>query len=70
MLPQYDRHCRNLTPRGGSGQAGAGEPYVIRQKVPLEGTTTFDDVVYGSITVENSTLDDQVLLKADGFPHL
>lgn len=43
-------------------------PYVIRQKVPLEGTTTFDDVVYGSITVENSTLDDQVLLKADGFP--
>ena len=36
--------------------------------MPLEGTTTFDDIVYGSITVENSTLDDQVLLKADGFP--
>lgn len=68
IAPQYDRHCRNLTPEEVQVKLDAGEPYVIRQKVPLEGTTTFDDVVYGSITVENSTLDDQVLLKADGFP--
>lgn len=68
IAPQYDRHCRNLTPEEVQAKLDAGEPYVIRQKVPLEGTTTFDDVVYGSITVENSTLDDQVLLKADGFP--
>lgn len=68
IAPQYDRHCRNLTPEEVQAKLDAGEPYVIRQKVPLEGITTFDDVVYGSITVENSTLDDQVLLKADGFP--
>ncbi len=68
IAPQYDRHCRNLTPEEVQAKLDAGVPYVIRQKVPLEGTTTFDDVVYGSITVENSTLDDQVLLKADGFP--
>ena len=68
IAPQYDRHCRNLTPEEVQAKLDAGEPYVIRQKVPLEGTTTFDDVVYGSITVENSTLDDQVLRKADGFP--
>lgn len=68
IAPQYDRHCRNLTPEEVQAKLDVGEPYVIRQKVPLEGTTTFDDVVYGSITVENSTLDDQVLLKADGFP--
>lgn len=68
IAPQYDRHCRNLTPEEVQAKLDAGEPYVIRRKVPLEGTTTFDDVVYGSITVENSTLDDQVLLKADGFP--
>ena len=46
----------------------SGIPYVIRQKMPTEGTTTFDDVVYGSITVENNELDDQILIKADGFP--
>ena len=68
IAPQYDRHCRNLTPEEVQAKLDAGVPYVIRQKVPLEGTTTFDDVVYGSITVENSPLDDQVLLKADGFP--
>ena len=68
IAPQYDRHCRNLTPEEVQEKLASGAPYVIRQKVPLEGTTTFDDVVYGSITVENSTLDDQILLKADGFP--
>ena len=46
----------------------AGEPYVIRQKIPQTGTTTFHDAIFGDITVENSTLDDQVLLKRDGLP--
>ncbi|MEG0615754.1 MAG: glutamate--tRNA ligase, partial [Oscillospiraceae bacterium] len=45
-----------------------GIPYVIRQKVPTEGTTTFHDEIYGDITVENSTLDDQILIKTDGMP--
>ena len=49
-------------------RAEAGEPYVIRQRIPKEGTTTFHDAVFGDITVENSTLDDQVLLKRDGLP--
>ena len=46
----------------------AGEMYVIRQRIPMEGSTTFHDLVYGDITVKNSTLDEQVLLKSDGFP--
>ena len=46
----------------------AGKPYVIRQRIPEEGTTTFHDVSFGDITVENKTLDDQVLLKRDGLP--
>ena len=46
----------------------AGTPYVIRQKMPLEGTTTFHDEVYGDITVENTVLDDQILIKTDGMP--
>ena len=46
----------------------AGKPYVIRQRIPHEGTTTFHDVSFGDITVENKTLDDQVLLKRDGLP--
>ena len=46
----------------------AGEPYVIRQKIPEGGFTTFHDAIFGDITVENSTLDDQILLKRDGLP--
>lgn len=43
-------------------------PYVIRQKIPHEGNTTFSDAIFGDITVENNTLDDQVLIKPDGLP--
>ena len=46
----------------------AGEPYVIRQKIPREGVTGFDDVVYGHIEVNNSEMDDQILIKTDGMP--
>ena len=64
----YDRHCRNLSPEEVKAQLDAGKPYVIRQRIPLEGTTSWNDLVYGEISVENSTLDDQVLLKSDGMP--
>ena len=64
---KYDGHCRHLTPEEVQAKLDAGEPYVIRQVIP-EGSTTFHDAVYGDITVENSELDDQVLLKSDGLP--
>ena len=68
ISPMYDRHCRNLSKEEIQAKIDAGTPYVIRQKIPLEGTTTFHDELFGDITVENSTLDDQILLKADGMP--
>ncbi|MDI9469316.1 MAG: glutamate--tRNA ligase [Bacillota bacterium] len=64
----YDRHCRDLDPDEAAARAAAGEPFVIRQRMPLEGQTEFVDAVYGTITVDNSELEDQILLKSDGFP--
>lgn len=64
----YDGHCRTLSREEVDRLLAAGTPHVIRQKMPLEGSTTFVDAVYGSITVENTELEDQVLLKSDGFP--
>ncbi len=64
----YDRHCRNLSDEEIQELLDKGTPFVIRQKMPLEGTTTFEDAVYGSISVENEELQDQILIKADGFP--
>ncbi len=66
--PMYDRHCRDLSPEEVEEKLAAGIPYVIRQKMPLDGTTTFHDEIYGDISVENATLDDQVLIKTDGMP--
>jgi glutamyl-tRNA synthetase len=60
--------CCNLPEDELKAHLAAGEPYVIRQRIPMEGTTTFHDLVFGDITVKNSTLDEQVLLKSDGFP--
>ena len=60
--------CRDLSPEEVAANLAAGKPYVIRQRIPKEGTTTFHDVSFGDITVENKTLDDQVLLKRDGLP--
>lgn len=65
---KYDRHCLHLSPEEVQAKLDAGVPFVIRQKMPDSGTTTFSDVVYGDITVENTELDDQILMKADGFP--
>ena len=64
----YDRHCRDLPQEEVQRLLEADTPYVIRQKVPLEGSTTFEDAVFGSITIENKEIEDQVLLKADGYP--
>lgn len=66
--PGYDRHCRNLTAKERAEYEAQGIVPVVRLKVPLEGTTTFEDVLRGTTTVENRTLDDLVLLKSDGFP--
>lgn len=65
---KYDRHCLGLSKEEVQSKLDAGVPFVIRQKMPDSGTTTFSDVVYGDITVENTELDDQILMKADGFP--
>ena len=63
-----DDPCRDLSREEIEANLAAGKPYVIRQRIPHEGTTTFHDVSFGDITVENKTLDDQVLLKRDGLP--
>ncbi len=63
-----DDPCRALDPAQAKARVEAGEPYVVRQRIPREGQTTFHDVVFGDITVDNATLDDQVLLKRDGLP--
>ncbi|NLP00748.1 MAG: glutamate--tRNA ligase [Clostridiaceae bacterium] len=64
----YDRHCLNLSKEEIAAKLRNKEPYVIRQKMPREGTTTFEDVVYGTISIENNMLEDQILLKSDGLP--
>jgi len=66
--PGYDRHCRGLEPAEAAARASAGEAAVIRLKMPLAGQTSFRDLIRGEITVENSTQDDLILLKSDGFP--
>ncbi len=64
----YDKHCLNLSKEEVEANLKAGMPFVIRQNNPREGTTTFHDDIYGDITVDNSELDDMVLIKSDGFP--
>lgn len=68
ISPMYDRHCRHLSQEEIDKNLAEGVPYVIRQAIPEEGSTTFHDEIYGDITVENSILDDQILLKTDGMP--
>ena len=63
-----DDPCRGMSREESDRRAAAGEPYVIRQRIPHEGSTTFHDEIFGDITVENTTLDDQVLIKRDGLP--
>lgn len=63
-----DDPCRSLSREESDRRAAAGEPYVIRQRIPHEGSTTFHDETFGDITVQNEELDDQVLIKRDGLP--
>ncbi len=65
---KYDKHCLHLSQEEVQRRLAAGEPYVIRQNVPLTGEASFDDVLYGHITVDCAELDDMVLIKADGMP--
>lgn len=66
--PKYDKHCLHLSKEEIQEKLDAGIPYVIRQNNPSTGTTTFKDEIYGTISVDNSELDDMVLIKSDGFP--
>ncbi|MEE0221405.1 MAG: glutamate--tRNA ligase [Lachnospiraceae bacterium] len=64
----YDKHCLGLSKEEVEANLKAGMPFVIRQNNPKEGTTTFHDDIYGDISVDNSELDDMVLIKSDGYP--
>lgn len=66
--PMYDGYCKKLSIQESKSKIEKGEKYVVRLNVPDEGTTTFTDLVRGEISFENVLLDDQVLLKSDGFP--
>jgi nondiscriminating glutamyl-tRNA synthetase len=67
MAPKYDRHCYSLSEKDVDDRIRSGEKYVVRFKIP-DGETHFKDTVYGHVRVDNASLDDQVLLKSDGFP--
>lgn len=67
-IHMYDKHCLHLSKEEVEANLAAGKPYVIRINMPTEGTTTFNDEIYGNITVENAELDDMILIKSDGFP--
>lgn len=65
---KYDKHCLHMSREEIQRRLDAGEPYVIRQNIPTEGKAGFDDVIYGHVEVDCDTLDDNVLIKADGLP--
>lgn len=67
-IAKYDKHCMGLSKEEVETRLAAGVPYVIRQNNPTEGTTSFQDAIYGEITVDNAELDDMVLIKSDGYP--
>ena len=67
-IVMYDKHCLSLSKEEVEAKLAAGVPYVIRQNNPTTGTTTFHDEIYGDITVDNSELDDMILIKSDGYP--
>lgn len=65
---RYDKHCLGISKEEAERRIANGEKYVIRQNMPTTGSTTYHDVVYGDITIENSELEDQILIKSDGMP--
>ena len=64
----YDGHCKSLTKEEIQEKINNGEKYVIRQRMPKEGITSYEDLVYGHIEIENKVLEDQILIKSDGYP--
>ncbi len=68
LVPKYDGCCRNLTKQQIEQNLNSGLPFVVRQKMPIVGQTRFFDEVFGEVVVDNSNLDDQVLVKSDGMP--
>ena len=65
---KYDKHCKNIPLEEARKRIAAGESYVIRQDIPEEGSSTYTDLVFGDITVENKDLEDNILIKSDGMP--
>jgi glutamyl-tRNA synthetase len=65
---RYDRRCATIPPEESARRAAAGEAFVVRQRMPTDGTTTLHDLVMGTVVFRNETLDDHVLLKSDGYP--
>lgn len=67
-ITKYDKHCLHLSKEEVQAKLDAGVPYVIRQNNPETGTTTFNDAIFGEQTIDNSELDDMILIKSDGYP--
>ena len=67
-IAKYDGHCRDITLEEADRRIAAGEPFVIRQKMPREGTSSFEDAVFGLVEIDNAELEDQILIKSDGYP--
>ncbi len=65
---KYDKHCMSLSKEEVKRRIAAGEKWVIRQNIPTEGSSTYHDMVFGDITVENKELEDNILIKSDGMP--
>lgn len=65
---KYDKHCKNIPLKEARKRIAAGESYVIRQDIPIDGSSTYTDLVFGDITVENKDLEDNILIKSDGMP--
>ncbi len=68
LTPMYDRHCLGLSEEEVDEKLIKGDPYVIRLKVPERESIQFNDLVRGQIAIDSSEIDDQVLIKSDGFP--
>ena len=68
QAPHYDRHCRNISKEEAKQRVASGEEYVVRLRVPENQEITFTDLLRGEITFNSNLIDDQVLLKSDGYP--
>ncbi|NLK73732.1 MAG: glutamate--tRNA ligase [Clostridiales bacterium] len=67
-ITKYDKHCLHLSKEEIEEKLANKVPFVIRQNIPVQGTTTFKDVIFGEISVKNEELDDMILIKSDGYP--